>query len=87
MVALELDRIRNSWCSSKSQLSIYVLLEMPNQILTQSATNTNDSTILGSYTKTKSLKVSKAVRAARIELRAAYGAFGKAVKYNSVNTQ
>ena len=87
MVAPELDRIRNSWPCINSQLSISVLLEMTNQILTQSATNTNDSTILGSYTKTKSLKVSKAVRAARLELRAAHGAFEEAVKYNSANTQ
>ena len=71
-VSSKLPMLRKNWSSSGSEISVSILLELTNEVLSNAATNTNKSVPLNQKPSTKNLKIAKEIVIARQQLRKAH---------------
>ena len=79
-VSNHLARIRKDWFIPSSSLSVSILLDTTNQILSQAARDTNHHVALMTSPKPKYLKPSRELKQARRDLKAAHKALKQSKK-------
>ena len=82
-VSSQLTRIRTDWFIPQSPASVSILLDITNQVLSQSAIDTNRSVPLNLSHKPRDLKVPREVLAAKHSVNAAHKALKIAINLES----
>ena len=82
-VCSELSRIRKQWSNSGSSVSVAILLDLTNKVLSESATATQKYVPIHTTKSPKNMKVAKEVAIAKAALNKAHKALKKVAKDNT----
>ena len=82
-VASRLAKLREDWDNPTSTVSVSILLDLTNKVLSQTASSTCQSVALDTPPKTRYLKIPKNLKEVKKQMDAAHRAYKKALKLGS----